>query len=270
MAMFRGDKKIGCIAFLLMLLILRLIFVLGDSYANADDSSKTAIVIGTVILIVLLVAVVVAVFYLNLQKEKQRKNLEAEFVNVLVEYRRTPDDNEVIKNQLVTLGKRLLKKYPEKYTKESLAQHLCEAECLHNETKYQQALTLLQNNPGNPALRNKVRDLGKWLAQNYSEKYSEQSLTNDLMVCLSGHGDGGDGSSVAAEIQKLSVLYSKGLITQEEFERGKALFLGSPPNKAKKTLEALGSLYQLMKQGALSEAEFNMKKWDLLSGKLIQ
>ena len=150
------------------------------------------------------------------------------------------------------------------------AKEALEKDVFENETKYKQALTLLQNNPSNPVLRNQVRNLGKWLALNYSEKYSEQSLTNDLMVCLSGHGNGGGGSSVAAEIQKLGVLYSKGLITQEEFERGKALFLGSPPDRAKKTLEALGSLYRLMKQGALSESEFNMKKWDLLSGKLIK
>ena len=218
---------------------------------------------------VLAIVSIAYIFY----KKKQRRILEAEeteYKNILEGYRRTPDDNEELKNQVITLWKRLNQKYPEKHTKESLAQQLHNAACLHREAKYQQALSLLQHNPGNLTFRNQVRDLGKWLAQNYNDKYSEQSLTNDLMVCLSGHGDGGGGSSVAAEIQKLSILNSKGLISQEEFERGKALFLGSPPDKAKKTLEALGSLYRLMKQGALSEAEFNMKKWDLLSGKLMK
>ena len=55
----------------------------------------------------------------------------------------------------------------------------------------------------------------------------------------------------------------------EEFEQGKALFLGSTPEKAKKILEVLGSFYRSMKQGDLSEAEYNMKKSDLLSGKLV-
>lgn len=224
------------------------------------------------ILVFLLIAGLLSLaFYYHVQNDKQKQNLKTEYVNVLVEYRRTPDDNDEIKNRVVALGKKLIKYFPGGYTKESLLKHLHEATCLHNEVKYKQALTLLQQTPSNQTFRNKVRDLGKWLAQNYSEKYSEQSLTNDLMVCLSGHGDGsGGGSSVAAEIQKLGVLYSKGLITQEEFERGKALFLGSPPDKAKKTLESLGSLYRLMKQGVLTEAEFNMKKWDLLSGKSIK
>lgn len=269
----RNGCGIGCLA-VLVLVFLGLLFVSLDQWNTIEDSVKTDTVIAFVVLVIILAVLFAPVFatlvFLKLRNKKQKRDLETQFVNVFEEYRRTPDDNEEIKNQLVTLGKRLNKKYPEKYTKESLAQQLYEAECLHHETKYQQALTLLQNNPGNLTFRNQVRDLGKWLTQNYSEKFSEQSLTNDLMVCLSGHGDGGGGSGVAAEIQKLSVLYSKGLITQEEFERGKALFLGSPPDKAKKTLEALGSLYRLMKQGALSEAEFNMKKWDLLSGKMIQ
>ena len=94
-------------------------------------------------------------------------------------------------------------------------------------------------------------------------------MTNDLRVCLSGHRHNEGGSSVAA-IQKLEVLHSKGFITQEEFELGKTLFLGSPPEKGKIILEALGSFYRSMKQGDLSEAEYNMKKRDLLSGKLIK
>ena len=76
--------------------------------------------------------------------------------------------------------------------------------------------------------------------------------------------------SITEEIQKLSELYSNGVITQEEFERGKSLFLGAPKDKSQQTLETLSNLYQLMKRGAISENEYNMTKWELLAGKLMK
>jgi hypothetical protein len=77
-------------------------------------------------------------------------------------------------------------------------------------------------------------------------------------------------SNTAGEIQKLNDLYSSGVISLEEFERGKSLFLGKPQSATQQILEALSNLQQLMKQGAISESEYNMTKWDLLSGKLVK
>ena len=261
---------IGCISLFAFMVILCVIASFIKWYESAGVLAKTGGVIGVFLILVLIAIGIVAIFYFSDQKKKRKLAKEIEYLRVLEEYRQTLVDNSEIKNHVVVLGKELLQIYPEKYSVNLLLRHLHEVACLHREAEYQRTLALLQNNSGNQILRNRVRDLGKWLADNYSSKYSEQSLTNDLMVCLSGRGGGGENSSVAAEIQKLGILLSKGFISQEEFERGKAMFLGSPPDKAKKTLEALGSLYRLMKQGALSESEYNVKKWDLLSGKLIK
>jgi hypothetical protein len=70
---------------------------------------------------------------------------------------------------------------------------------------------------------------------------------------------------VAEEIERLSALASDGVITPEEFERGKQLFLGSPPDKAQETIRLLQQLHDLHRSGVLSESEFNLKKWDLLA-----
>lgn len=90
------------------------------------------------------------------------------------------------------------------------------------------------------------------------------------MICLSGYGGNVSAPNIAEEIQKLAELHSKSIITQEEFERGKSLFLGASKDKAHQTLEALVNLHQLMKQKVISESEYNVKKWELLSGKLIK
>ena len=75
----------------------------------------------------------------------------------------------------------------------------------------------------------------------------------------------GVGAGVADEIAKLSELASEGAISSEEFERGKELFLGKPPDEAADKIALLRQLHSLHKSGVLSESEFNMKKWDLLS-----
>ena len=153
------------------------------------------------------------------------------------------------------------------------------------EQEYNAVLRLIKNDPNNAELRMEARRLGKWLVVNAPEKYSEQSLTNDLLAVTGGRLGGTDTGvvkveitnpemlqpvDVAEQVEKLGQLFLKGIITAEEFERGKALFLGSPPDLAKKTMETLNDLYRLQQKGALSEGEYNIKKWDLLSGKLVK
>jgi len=157
-----------------------------------------------------------------------------------------------------------------------------ESEFEKKENEYKATLSLLQNKPSNSELRNKVIELGRWLIQHDNmlgedeikfqrrRQYSEQSLANDLTICLSGRSESIlEPKSVADEIKKLGELVSSNIITREEFERGKSLFLGSPPDKSQKILDVLANLHRLRQQGALSESEYNMKKWDLLSGKLV-
>jgi hypothetical protein len=149
------------------------------------------------------------------------------------------------------------------------------------EEQYEQILERIKNNPNDGNLRLEARRIGKWLTSHLPQKYTEQSLTNDLIAVIGGHPDGKgvvkveitnpeklQPVDVAEQVEKLGQLFLKGVITAEEFERGKALFLGNPPDVARKTMETLDDLYRLQQKGALSEGEYNIKKWDLLSGKL--
>ena len=151
------------------------------------------------------------------------------------------------------------------------------------EEQYEQILERIKNNPNDSNLRIEARRIGKWLTAHLPGKYTEQSLTNDLIAILGGSPGLGNAdvvkveitnpellhpTDIAEQVEKLGQLFLKGVITAEEFERGKAMFLGNPPNVAQQTMETLNDLYSLMKKGALSESEYNTKKWDLLSGKL--
>ena len=73
---------------------------------------------------------------------------------------------------------------------------------------------------------------------------------------------------LADEFKKLADLKSMNILTEDEFQRAKALFLGKPPDKREEALVILKNLHSLYKSGVLSESEFNMKKWDILSRKV--
>ncbi len=73
---------------------------------------------------------------------------------------------------------------------------------------------------------------------------------------------------IGYELEQLSKLAKEGLITQEEWERAKELFLGNPKEeKQEEIIKQLGNLFDLYKKGVLSESEFNNKKWEVLSKK---
>ena len=78
------------------------------------------------------------------------------------------------------------------------------------------------------------------------------------------------GGGIAEEIKKLSLLCEEGILTQEELERAKEMLLGKPPNQIDESIRLLRNLRGLQKQGVLSESEFNMKKWDVLSKRDFQ
>ena len=48
-------------------------------------------------------------------------------------------------------------------------------------------------------------------------------------------------------------------------KRPNRLMLSQPPNHVDQSILLLKNLNELRKQGVLSESEFNMKKWDVLS-----
>jgi len=76
--------------------------------------------------------------------------------------------------------------------------------------------------------------------------------------------------SIADEIAKLSGLTDEGILTQDELTRAKELFLGQPKSNIDQSIQLLRNLKDLQKNGVLSESEFNMKKWDVLSKRDFQ
>ncbi len=71
--------------------------------------------------------------------------------------------------------------------------------------------------------------------------------------------------SAADEIAKCASLYARGILSPQEYERAKAMLIGRPTSKVEETAGMIESLHALYREGALSESEFNMKKWDVLS-----
>ena len=72
-------------------------------------------------------------------------------------------------------------------------------------------------------------------------------------------------SSAANALDRLRPLLQDGIITQEEFDRAKDGFLGSPVETQSSAVDSLRQLHSLHNSGILTESEFNMKKWDILS-----
>lgn len=79
-----------------------------------------------------------------------------------------------------------------------------------------------------------------------------------------------EASGVADEIAKLSQLANEGILTEDELARAKDLMLGRPSSDIDQSIVLLKNLHELQRQGVLSESEFNMKKWDVLSKKDFQ
>jgi Bacterial PH domain/Short C-terminal domain len=72
-------------------------------------------------------------------------------------------------------------------------------------------------------------------------------------------------AGVADELRKLSELTQEGILTHQDFQKAKELYLGKSPSKQDEAAKLLRNLYELFRAGALSESEFNMKKWDILA-----
>jgi hypothetical protein len=70
---------------------------------------------------------------------------------------------------------------------------------------------------------------------------------------------------MAAELSKLAELKAEGILSEEEFQRAKELFVGATPDQQTEALDLLRQLHALQRSGVLSEMEFNMKKWEVLS-----
>jgi hypothetical protein len=65
-------------------------------------------------------------------------------------------------------------------------------------------------------------------------------------------------------------LANEGILTQDEWLRAKDHLIGVSPSKVDEATQLLRQLHALFVQGVLSESEYNMKKWDVLSQRLIR
>jgi len=70
---------------------------------------------------------------------------------------------------------------------------------------------------------------------------------------------------VAGQLSAMHQLWTDGVLSDEEFEKSKALFLGRSPDQQQVAESNLRSLKQLKDSGVISEAEFAAKKWEILS-----
>jgi len=153
---------------------------------------------------------------------------------------------------------------------------------------YKTSLEKLKRDPNNPDLREKTLELGRYYSNLMRDRkghtiFDEVALANDINAAcaratVGQHSVGKvevtnpialGGTSAAEEIERLGQLFLQGVLTAEEFERGKAMFLGAPPDKAASAVELLQSLNSLKVKGVLSESEFNVKKWEILSERLL-
>ena len=72
-------------------------------------------------------------------------------------------------------------------------------------------------------------------------------------------------TAAADALDQLVPLLNDGILTQEEFDRAKDGFLGATVEVRESSVGLLRQLHSLHKSGVLSESEFNLKKWDILS-----
>jgi len=70
---------------------------------------------------------------------------------------------------------------------------------------------------------------------------------------------------VAKELRKLAELVAEGILSNDEMARAKELLLGSPKDGRDEMVRLLRNLNKLKKEGVITQNEYNMKKWDILS-----
>jgi len=97
-----------------------------------------------------------------------------------------------------------------------------------------------------------------------------KAFTEKLKEVVAGRDLTSGRTSVADEIQRLSQLANEGILTQDEWLRAKDHLIGVSPSKVDEATQLLRQLHALFVQGVLSESEYNMKKWDVLSQRLIR
>ena len=92
-----------------------------------------------------------------------------------------------------------------------------------------------------------------------------EALVASIDAAKSGALDVKNTTAATDALDQLVPLLNDGILTQEEFDRAKDGFLGATVEVRESSVGLLRQLHSLHKSGVLSESEFNMKKWDILS-----
>lgn len=79
------------------------------------------------------------------------------------------------------------------------------------------------------------------------------------------HYVGTSNSDGAAALAILGELRNQGLLDEVDWQRAKELMLGKRPDQQQEAIDLLRQLYDLVKAGVVSQGEFNLKKWEILS-----
>jgi hypothetical protein len=141
--------------------------------------------------------------------------------------------------------------------------------------KYQHSLQALRRNPTNPDSRGETLRLGRAYSKLTRDKkgnsvFDEVALMNDIQAaCAAAAVVHIPQPTSANQIQALADLAHAGIITPDEFSQAKAGIIGKPASQVEEATKLIQQLHGLYKQGVLSEGEFNLKKWDVLSKRLI-
>lgn len=92
-----------------------------------------------------------------------------------------------------------------------------------------------------------------------------ERLITDIDAAKSGALVVKNTTAAADALDQLVPLLNDGILTQEEFDRAKDGFLGATVEVRESSAGLLRQVHSLYKSGVLSESEFNLKKWDILS-----
>jgi hypothetical protein len=129
----------------------------------------------------------------------------------------------------------------------------------------------LQPGDGGPSRRCTKRDIvpytamGRWGVGTALPVRVSRRDPDDFEILWDDLRPPASDADVADELTKLAELTQRGLLSSEEWERAKQLYLGKPVDQREADTRLLRELNDLFRNGVLSESEFNDKKWEILS-----
>ena len=96
-----------------------------------------------------------------------------------------------------------------------------------------------------------------------------KAFVDKLKLVVAGRDTPPARTGVADELQKLAMLTREGILSEDDWAKAKDHLIGVPASQIDEATQLLRQLHALRAQGVLNEAEFNMKKWDILSERLM-